>query len=162
VGNQNYVKEQHGKFLNRVFLMGRLTRDVEVRYTPKGVAVAEISLAINRYRTDDAGNKSEEVTFVSVTLWARLAEIAAQYLSKGKTCMIDGRLQLDTWDDRQTGQKQSRLRVIGENLQLLESRQDNEAAASNPPRPSGPARPGSSAPATREPVGEPPDIPGDW
>jgi single-strand DNA-binding protein len=148
--------------LNRVFLMGRLTRDPEVRRTPKGVAVAEISLAINRYRTDDAGNKSEEVTFVQVTLWARLAEIASQYLSKGKSCMIDGRLQLDTWDDRQTGQKQSRLRVIGENLQLLGSRQESDGNASTPPpRPSGSARPGSTAP-TRAPVAEPDDIAGDW
>jgi single-strand DNA-binding protein len=146
--------------LNRVFLMGRLTRDVEMRYTPKGTAVAEISLAINRYRTDDAGNKSEEVTFVQVQLWARLAEIASQYLTKGKTCMIDGRLQLDTWDDKQTGQKQSRLRVIGENLQLLESRKDSSEASSSgpPPRPSGPARPGSTAP-TRAPLSEPDDIP---
>jgi single-strand DNA-binding protein len=149
--------------LNRVFLMGRLTRDVELRYTPKGTAVAEISLAINRYRTDDAGNKSEEVTFVQVQLWARLAEIASQYLTKGKSCMIDGRLQLDTWDDRQTGQKQSRLRVIGENLQLLGSRQESDGNASTPPpRPSGSARPGPAAPATRAPVDEPPDIPGDW
>lgn len=105
--------------LNKVFLMGRLTRDVELRYTTKGTAVAELSLAINRVWTDE-GQKYEETTFVEVTLWARTAEIAAQYLHKGSTACIEGRLALDTWDDKQTGQKRSKLKVVGENLQLVD------------------------------------------
>jgi single-strand DNA-binding protein len=104
--------------LNRVFLIGSLTRDPELRYTPKAVPVAEIFLAINRYRTDDEGRKFEEVTYVDVILWARLAEIALQYLRKGSPVFIAGRLQLDQWDDKATGQKRSQLRVVGENLQL--------------------------------------------
>jgi single-strand DNA-binding protein len=105
--------------LNRVLLIGNLTRDPEVRYTPKGTAIAEISLAINRHLQTESGDKKEEVTYVEVILWARLAEIAGEYLKKGRPAFIEGRLQLDTWDDKQTGQKRSRLRVVAENLQLL-------------------------------------------
>ncbi len=105
--------------LNRVLLIGNLTRDPDVRYTPKGTAVADMSLAINRSIKTEGGERREEVTYVSVTLWARLAEIAGEYLQKGRPVFIEGRLQLDAWEDRQTGQKRSRLRVIGESLQLL-------------------------------------------
>jgi single-strand DNA-binding protein len=108
--------------LNRVLLIGNLTRDPEVRYTPKGTAVAEMSLAINRYIQTEGGERKEEVTFVDVTLWARLAEISGEYLKKGKPVFIEGRLQFDTWDDKQTGQKRSRLRVIAESMQLLGAR----------------------------------------
>ena len=129
--------------LNRVLLIGNLTRDPEVRYTPKGTAVTEIGLAVNRVYSGEDGEKKEEVTFVDVTLWARQAEIAGQYLKKGRPVFIEGRLQLDNWDDKQTGQKRSRLRVVAENLQLLGSRQDAEGSS---------AAPGSfSAPATRRP-----------
>ncbi len=129
--------------LNRVLLIGNLTRDPEVRYTPKGTAVTEIGLAVNRVYSGEDGEKKEEVTFVDVTLWARQAEIAGQYLKKGRPVFIEGRLQLDSWDDKQTGQKRSRLRVVAENLQLLGGRQDAESA---------PAAPGSfSAPAPRRP-----------
>src|SRR5580692_3456897 len=116
--------------LNRVLLIGNLTRDPEVRYTPKGTPVAEVSLAINRFTQSDNGEKKEEVTFVDVTLWARLAEISGEYLKRGKPVFIEGRLQLDTWDDKQTGQKRSRLRVVAENLQLLGSRQESEGSSS--------------------------------
>jgi single-strand DNA-binding protein len=91
--------------LNRVFLLGRVVKDPELRYTPKQTAVAELGLAINRVTTDPEGQKHEEVTFVDITLWARQAEIAQQYLKKGSPVFIEGRLQLDTWDDRQPGQK---------------------------------------------------------
>ena len=129
--------------LNRVLLIGNLTRDPEVRYTPKGTAVTEIGLAVNRVYSGEDGEKKEEVTFVDVTLWARQAEVAGQYLKKGRPVFIEGRLQLDSWDDKQTGQKRSRLRVVAENLQLLGSRQDAEGSS---------AAPGSfSAPATRRP-----------
>jgi single-strand DNA-binding protein len=91
--------------LNRVLLIGNLTRDPDVRYTPKGTAVADLSMAINRFLKSDDGNEKEEVTYVDVTLWARLAEISGQFLKKGKPVFIEGRLHLDTWEDKQTGQK---------------------------------------------------------
>jgi len=108
--------------LNKVMLMGNLTRDPEVRYTPKGTAVAELGLAINRVYTADNNEKREETTFVDVTLWGRTAEIAGEYLKKGRPVFIEGRLQLDTWDDKQTGQKRSKLKVVGEAMQLIGSR----------------------------------------
>src|ERR1700724_324548 len=152
--------------LNRVLLIGHLTRDPGVRYTPKGTAVTEIGLAVNRIYSGEDGEKKEETTFVDVTLWARQAEIAGQYLRKGRPVFIEGRLQLDTWDDKQTGQKRSRLRVVAENLQLLGSRQDSEGVSSfsspNPaPRrgPSAPAPPPKPEPRDPDLDAEPDDIP---
>ena len=107
---------------NKVILLGNLTRDPEVRYTPKGTAVTEIGLAVNRVYMGENNEKREEVTFVDVTLWGRTAEIAGEYLKKGRSALIEGRLQLDTWDDKQSGQKRSKLKVVGEALQLLGSR----------------------------------------
>src|SRR5918997_5576039 len=108
---------------NKVILVGNLTRDPEVRYTPKGSAVCDLGLAVNRQYSLEGGEKREEVTFIDVVLWARLAEIAGEYLKKGRPVLIEGRLQLDSWDDKQSGQKRSKLRVIGETMQLLGSRQ---------------------------------------
>src|SRR5881394_2797591 len=107
---------------NKVILLGNLTRDPEVRYTPKGTAVAELGMAVNRIYTAENGEKREETTFVDVTLWGRTAEIAGEYLKKGRPVFIEGRLQLDTWDDKQSGQKRSKLKVVGEGLQLLGGR----------------------------------------
>jgi len=106
---------------NKVLLLGNLTRDPEVRYTPKGSAVCDLGIAVNRSYTTDAGEKREEATFVDVTLWGRTAEVAGEYLKKGRPVFIEGRLQLDSWDDKQTGQKRSKLKVIGETMQLLGS-----------------------------------------
>ena len=147
--------------LNRVLLIGNLTRDPELRYTPKGTAVTDFGLAVSRIYSGEDGEKKEETTFVDVTLWARQAEIAGQYLKKGRPVFIEGRLQLDSWDDKQTGQKRSRLRVVGENLQLLGSRPEGEASSSAP----APRRPSAAAPPSRpEPRDpdldvEPDDIP---
>ncbi|MDX1681237.1 MAG: single-stranded DNA-binding protein [Akkermansiaceae bacterium] len=105
--------------LNKVMLIGNLTRDPELRYTPKGTAVADVGMAINRVWSNDAGQKQEETTFVDVTLWGRQAELAEKYLGKGRGVYIEGRLQLDTWDDKETGKKRSKLKVVGENLQFL-------------------------------------------
>ena len=107
--------------LNKVMLMGNLTRDPELRYTPKGTAVADIGMAINRVWTNDQGERQEDTTFVDVTLWGRQAELAQQYLSKGRPVYIEGRLQMDTWEDKNSGQKRSKLKVVGENLQFLGS-----------------------------------------
>jgi single-strand DNA-binding protein len=115
---------------NKVILLGNLTRDPEVRYTPKGSAVCDLGLAVNRQYTLDSGEKREEVTYVDIVLWSRLAEIAGEYLKKGRPVFIEGRLQMDTWDDKQTGQKRSKLRVIGETMQLLGGRPPGAGATS--------------------------------
>ena len=112
--------------LNKVMLIGNLTRDPEIRYTPKGTAIAELGLAVNRNYTTESGEKREEVTFVDVELWGRQAEVAAEYLKKGRPVFIEGRLKLDTWEDKQTGQKKSKLRVVGEGMQFLGSRDNPE------------------------------------
>jgi len=149
--------------LNRVLLIGNLTRDPEIRYTPKGTAVAEIGIAINRVFSGEDGEKREEVTFVDVTLWSRLAELAEQYLKKGRPVFIEGRLQLDSWDDKQTGQKRSRLRVIAENLQFLGARGEGEPGATGgapAARRSGPApAPRPNPPRDPDLDTEPDDIP---
>jgi single-strand DNA-binding protein len=108
---------------NKVILLGNMTRDPQVRYTPSGTAVAEIGLAVNRYWFDKQTNsRREETTFVDVTLWGREAEVAGEYLAKGRPVLVEGRLQLDTWDDKTTGQKRSKLRVVCERMQMLGSR----------------------------------------
>ena len=134
--------------LNKVMLIGNLTRDPELRYTPKGTAVAELGLAINRVWNNEQGQRQEETTFVDVTLWARQAELAQQYLTKGNPVYIEGRLSLDTWDDKTTGQKRSKLKVIGENLQFLPT---GNKAGGGPPQGGG----GSSARAPQQRSGPP-------
>ena len=141
--------------LNQVNLIGNITRDIETRYTPSGTAISEIGLAINRSWKNDRGEKQEETTFVDVTLWARMAEIASQYSRKGDPLFVSGRLHLDTWDDKQTGQKRSKLKVIGEQIQLLASRQ--QAPAASPPQRQAPPPRQASAPA---PAAQP--EPSDW
>jgi single-strand DNA-binding protein len=138
---------------NKVILLGNLTRDPEVRYTPKGTAVTELGMAVNRVYTAENGEKREETTFVDVTLWGRTAEIAGEYLKKGRPVFIEGRLQLDTWDDKTSGQKRSKLKVVGEGLQLIGSRPGggggggDEEGGSSAPRSSRPAPPPKAAPS---------------
>lgn len=107
--------------LNRVMLIGNLTRDPEVRTTPKGVSVADLGLAINRNYTTESGEKREDVTFVDVVVWGKVAENAGRYLSKGRPIFVEGRLQLDTWQDKESGENRQRLRVVAERLQFLGS-----------------------------------------
>ena len=148
--------------LNKVMIIGNLTRDPEVKHTPSGKVVAELGFAINRVWYNDQNQKQEDTTFVDVTLWGRLAEIAQQYLTKGSQAYIEGRLQLDTWDDKATGQKRSKMRVLGESLQLLgakgsssgggsagssSSEQSPRTQSSPPPQRSGPPQGASAAPA---------------
>ena len=113
--------------VNKVIIIGNLTRDPEIKYTPKGTAIADIGLAVNRTYSTDSGEKREEVTFIDVTLWGRVAEIVGEYCKKGRPLYVEGRLQLDTWDDKTSGQKRSKLKVIGENIQLLGSREGGPA-----------------------------------
>ncbi len=141
---------------NKVMLMGNLTRDPEVRYTPKGSAVADLAIAVNRVYTADNGEKREEVTYVDVVLWARLAELAGQYLTKGRPVFIEGRLQMDSWEDKQTGQKRSRLRVVGEVMQFLDGKREGSgeehSAASGGSSPRPPARSGNASGQSRPPA----------
>lgn len=105
---------------NRVILLGNLTRDVELRYIPSGMAVTDIGLAVNDRRKNSSGEWVEETTFVDVTLWGRQAEVASEYLSKGSPVLIEGRLKLDSWE--KDGQKFSKLRVTGERMQMVGAR----------------------------------------
>ena len=114
---------------NKVMLIGNLTRDPEVRYTPKGSAVCDIGLAVNRVYSSESGEKVEEVTFVDVVLWGKTAELAGKYLHKGRPVFIEGRLQMDSWEDKQTGQKRTRMRVVGEQMQFLGSPGGDRAPA---------------------------------
>jgi single-strand DNA-binding protein len=113
---------------NRVILMGNLTRDVELRYTPGGTAVTDVTLAVNDRRRNQTGEWVEETTFVDVTLWGRTAEVASEYLSKGSPLFVEGRLKLDQWE--QEGQKRSRLRVVCDRMQLVGGRQGGDGRPS--------------------------------
>ena len=104
---------------NRVVLVGNLTRDVELRYTGQGTAVTELGMAVNDRRKNQSGEWVDETTFVDVTLWARTAEVAAEYLGKGSSVLIEGRLKLDKWES--DGQSRTKLRVVGERMQMLGS-----------------------------------------
>lgn len=123
---------------NRVFLLGNLTRDPELRYTPKGTAVVKLGLAVNRTWRDETGATKEEVTFVDVDAFGRQAETLSQYMRKGRPLFVEGRLRLDTWEDKQTNQKRSKLGVVLESFQFLDfgGRQNDEnGGAPRPPRP---------------------------
>lgn len=103
---------------NRVILVGNLTRDIELRYTPSQMAVTDIGLAVNDRRKNQQGEWIEETTFVDITLWGRTAEVASEYLKKGSNVLIEGRLKLDSWTGND-GQKKNKLRVVGEKMQML-------------------------------------------
>jgi len=128
--------------LNRVFLMGRLTRDPEVRYTPSGTAVADLGVAVTERYKDRDGNWQEKPVFVDVVVWGRQAETSAEYLFKGSPLFIEGRLQLDQWEN-QSGEKRSKLRVRADQVSFLGApRRPGDSVA--PDRPVGAAQ-GSSA-----------------
>lgn len=118
--------------LNKVMLIGNLTRDPEVRYTPKGSAVCDMAIAVNRRYLTDSGERQEEVTYLDIVLWGKTAELAGQFLAKGRSVFVEGRLQMDTWEDKATGQKRSKIRVVAENMQFLDSK-----GAGGPPGGSG-------------------------
>ena len=138
---------------NKVILIGNLTRDPELRYTPKGVAIAKIGLAVNRTWKTETGEQKEEVTFIDVDAFGRQAETLAQYVKKGSPLMVEGRLKLDQWDDKQTGQKRSKMGVTLEGFQFLGG--GNRDGGGDAPRPS---RPSSAAkPPPSEGDGPPPE-----
>src|SRR5258706_6043957 len=143
---------------NKVILAGNLTRDPELRYTPKGTAIAKIGLAINRTWRNEAGETKEEVTFVDVDAFGRTAETIGQYLKKGRPILLEGRLRLDTWDDKQTNQKKSKLGVVLESFQFMDSQRPADGSQSPAPRPKAAAPPPeSSADAEQPPVED--DVP---
>lgn len=132
---------------NKVILMGNLTRDPQVKYTAGGTAVTDIGLAVNHQWFDKQSNsRKEEVTFVDVTLWGRTAEIAGEYLAKGRPVLIEGRLKTDSWDDKETGKKRTRLTVVGENMTMLGSRGDGPSGGGGGGNAGGQQRSGGGRP----------------
>ena len=157
--------------LNKVMLMGNLTRDPQLRYTPSNQPVADFGVAVNRKWRDQQGQDREEATFVDCTAWAKTAELINQYLRKGSPIFIEGRLKLDQWEDKQGGGKRSKLSVVVENFQFIGGREGGGGGGSRdaggesgeaPPRPARPAaRPAQQpprnappAPAPEQPYGE--------
>jgi single-strand DNA-binding protein len=110
--------------LNKVFLMGRLTFDPELRYTPSGSPVTELRLAVNRGWMGRDGERKEESLFIDVTVWERQAENCCQYLKKGSSVHVEGALKMDTWDDKTSGEKRSKIKVLAERVQFLDRRND--------------------------------------
>ena len=133
---------------NKVLLLGNLTRDPELRYSPKGTAIAKLGLAVNRVWTNEAGEKKEEVTFVDVDVFGRVAENCGQYLRKGRPVFVEGRLKLDQWEDKTTGQKKQRLGVVAESVQFLGQRDAGPGGTCGNQTESRPAS---------APMGEPPE-----
>lgn len=151
--------------LNRVMLIGRLTRDPELRYTPSGTAVCQLSLATNRYGQDQGGEKQEFTDYHNVVAWnqgnRKLAELCGQYLQKGRLVYVEGRLQTRSWDDKETGQKKYRTEINANDVQFLDSRQDggNAAGSTAMPEMAGAATGGSTPPAGDGGDIDPDDIP---
>ena len=148
--------------MNRVFLVGNLTRDPEVRYTPSGTAVADLGVAVSDNYRNKAGEMVESVCFVDVEVWARQAETCAEYLSKGSPVLVEGRLKLDQWENQQ-GEKRSKLRVRADRVQFLSTRGSASEGGRPPaqppvysdaPSPSAPQAPPASAPQAPPPEPE--------
>jgi single-strand DNA-binding protein len=136
---------------NKVILAGNLTRDPELRYTPKGTAVARITLAVNRTWKSESGENKEEVSFVDVDVWGRQAEVISQYMKKGRPLLVEGRLKQDTWEDKNTKQKQSKLKVVLESFSFIDSnRGESGGGSAEAPR----SRPAATSPAPAPEGGE--------
>jgi single-strand DNA-binding protein len=143
-------------YLNKVFLIGNLTRDPELRVTPKGTAICQFGIAVNRQFKDESGATRDETTFVDIEAWGKQGELVSKYLSKGSLAMVEGRLKLDQWEDKTSGQKRSKIKVVLDNVQFLSSRggggggaaaaPDEGGEAPSPERHSPPPRPGAAKP----------------
>jgi single-strand DNA-binding protein len=137
--------------LNKVMLIGNLTRDPELRVTPKGTAICTFSLAVNRKFRDESGADREEVTYVDIEAWGKAGENISKYCTKGRPLFVEGRLRLDQWEDKTTKEKRSRMKVVCENFQFLGGGRSEGAApggeggetrySSPAPRAAAPARP---------------------
>jgi single-strand DNA-binding protein len=142
---------------NRVIIAGNLTRDPELRYTPKGTAVARITLAVNRTWKSETGETKEEVSFVDVDAWARQAEVIAQYMKKGRPLLVEGRLKQDTWEDKNTHQKQSKLKVVLEGFTFIDSNRGDSSGAPTGARPAVAQAASPDAPPQAEPEAPEPE-----
>jgi single-strand DNA-binding protein len=157
--------------VNKVFLIGRLTQDPELRYTPSGAPVSDLRLATSRQYTSKDGTPQKDTLYIDVTVWNRQAENCCQYLKKGRMVHIEGYLKMDSWDDRTTGEKRTKVKVEAERVQFLDSRRDEADSAGDdeysapqgrpeprrsapPSNSNGPAR-GGPAPAPRRPAPQP-------
>ena len=158
-------------YLNKVFLIGNLTRDPELRVTPKGTAICQFGIAVNRQFKDESGATRDETTFVDIEAWGKQGELVSKYLTKGSLAMVEGRLKLDQWEDKTSGQKRSKIKVVLDNVQFLSTRGGaggggTGGAASapsdgidqtTPERHSPPPRSGGAKPAAQENLDE--DVP---
>ncbi len=137
---------------NKIILVGNLTRDPELRYTPKGTAVVKIGLAVNHKWRTEAGETKEEVTFVDVDAFGKQAETIAQYLKKGRPILVEGRLKLHSWIEKETQAKKSKLGVVLESFQFLDygKKEEGESAPAPRTRPAAAARPAEDAPAPED------------
>jgi len=156
---------------NKVYLIGNLTRDPELRVTPKGTAICQFGLAVNRSFKDESGSMREETTFVDVEAWGRQGETISKYCQRGRPLFVEGRLKLDQWEDKASGQKRSRLKVVLEGFQFLGGRGDGAEGGAGggssyggesgyqrsapPPRAAAPA----PSPMSNEPDGVDDDVP---
>ncbi len=141
---------------NKVILLGNLTRDPELRTTPKGTQICQFGIAVSRQFKDESGAMREEATFVDIEAWSKQAEIVGKYFTKGRPILVEGRLKLDTWDDKTSGQKRSKLKVVLESFQFVGPRageggspaSSEEGEPASEPRSTPPPRPsaGRSAP----------------
>jgi single-strand DNA-binding protein len=152
--------------LNKVMLIGNLTRDPELRVTPKGTAICTFSIAVNRKFKDDSGGEREEVTYVDIEAWGKSGENISKYCTKGRPLFVEGRLRLDQWEDKNTKEKRSRMKVVLENFQFLgggrseggaPGAEGGEARTYAPRSNAGGATPRPSAPAPQENLDE--DVP---
>ena len=142
--------------LNKVFLIGNLTRDPELRYTPNGTAVTEFGMAMNRNWTSQSGEKKEDTCFVDLQAWGRGAEVISEYCRKGRALFVEGRLSYDSWEGRD-GQRRSRLRVTVENFQFLGGRRDGDGGGGGGGERRGPRRQQSQPPRGEQGDGPPDD-----
>lgn len=151
--------------LNKVFLIGNVARDPELRYINDGTPVMDLRLAVTRRAKTSDGSYKDDTAFIDVTVWRKAAENCAEYLSKGSSVFIEGHLRMDQWEDKKTGEKRSKLRVTAERVQFLDRRFSGGGAPGGTGAPAPPATPppspapGPTAPATEEPALSDDDIP---
>lgn len=139
---------------NQVTLIGNLTREVEIRVLPKGTSIGQFGLAVNREFKGESGEKREEVTFIDCEAWGKTAEIIAKYTTKGRSLLVSGRLKQDTWEDKQSGQKRSKIKVVVENFQFLGGKNDAPAGEHQVDAPAESAAPRPRSPAPRHDIND--------
>lgn len=117
---------------NKVIIVGNCTKDPEIRYTPKGTALVEMSIAVNNNYTTASGEKREETDFFEIVFWGKLAEIVSEYVEKGKPILVSGKLKQETWEDKETHKKRSKITIVAEEMQLLGSKEGSRTPSREP------------------------------